>query len=120
HDICAQPFPQNRQLAFCRASIDEFEQAQALVVSDGDHWPERRIDSLRKKWCMLPGVCLRFAKDLGECVAETALRFKATPVSRLIHAIALPNLAQSETHPPSAMIRLECHPIMALELSSRG
>src|SRR4029453_1987242 len=55
HDICAQSFPQNRQLAFCRTPVDEFKQAQALVVSDGDHWPERRIDSLRKQWCMGPG-----------------------------------------------------------------
>src|SRR5947208_15677511 len=113
HDICAQSFPQNRQLAFCRAPVDKFKQAQALVVSDSDHWPERRINSLRKQWCMGLSVCWRFAKDLGERVAETALRFKATPVSRLIHAIALPYLAQSKTHPARAMIRLDCDSIMA-------
>src|SRR4029434_4672302 len=71
-------------------------------------------------WCMRLGVCWRFAKDFRERVAKTALRFKATPVSRLIHAVALPHLAQSNTHPTRAMIRLECHSIMALELSSRG
>src|SRR5215475_4531459 len=97
HDICSQSFSQDRQLAFCRASVDEFEQAQALIVRDRDHWPERRIDSLRKQWCMRPGVRRRFAKNLRERIAKTALRFKAAPVSRLIHAIALPHLAQCKT-----------------------
>src|SRR6476660_289547 len=120
HDICLQSFAQNRQLAFCRAPVDEFKQAQALVVSDSDHWPERRIDSLRKQWCMCAGVCWRFTKDLGERIAETALRFKPTSVSRLIYATALPHLAQSKTHSARAMIRLECHSIMALELPPRG
>src|SRR5262249_47403646 len=120
HYICAQSFPQNRQLAFCRTPVDEFKQAQAPVVSDGDHWPERRIDSLRKQWCMRLSVCWRFAKDLGKRVAKTALRFKAAPVSRLIHAIALPHLAQCKTHPARAMIRLKRHSIMALELSPGG
>src|SRR4029077_2663780 len=92
HDICSQSFAQNRQLAFCRAPIDEFKQAQPLVVSDSDHWPERRIDSLRKQWCMRPGICWRFTKDLSERVPETAFRFKATSISRLIHPIALPHL----------------------------
>src|SRR5262249_7906745 len=92
HDVCAQSFPQNRQLAFSRAPVNEFEQAQALIVSDGDQWPKRRIDSLRKQWRMRPGVCWRFAKDLCECVAKAALRFEATPVSRLIHAIAVSHL----------------------------
>jgi hypothetical protein len=91
-----------------------------LVVSDSDHWPERRIDSLRKQWCMRPGICWRFAKDLCERVAKTAFRFKTTSISHLIHAIAVPHLIQSKTHPPRAMIRLECHSIMALELSTRG
>src|SRR5262249_39926768 len=104
----------------CRAPVDEFEQAQALVVRDRDHWPERRIDSLCKQRCMRLGVCWRFAKDLGECVAKTALRFKAAPVSSLIHAIALSPVAQSKTHPACAMIRLECHSIMTLELSPRS
>src|SRR5262249_39333900 len=118
HNVCSQSFPQNRQLAFCRAPVNEFEQAQASIVSEGDQWPQRRIDSLRKQWCMRPGVCWRFAKDLCECVAKTAFRFKATPVSRLIHAIALSHLAQCKAHPARAMICLECHSIMALELSS--
>src|SRR6516225_544835 len=65
------------------------------------------------------GVCWRFAKDLRERVAKTAFGFKATPVSRLIHTIALPHLAQSETHPACAMIRLECHSIVTHELSPR-
>src|SRR5437016_374721 len=120
HDICAQLFSQNRQLAFCCAPVDEFEQPQALVVGDRAHRSEWRIDSLRKEWCVRLGVCWRFAKDLRERVAKTALRFKATPVSRLIHAIALSNLAQSKTHSARAMIRLKCHSIMTLKLASRG
>src|SRR4030095_9962598 len=120
YDICAQSFPQNRQLAFCCASVDEFEQAQALVVRDCDHWPERRIDSLRKQWCMRLSVCWRFAKNLRERVAKTALRFKAAPVSRLFHTIAFPHLAQGKTHPTRAIVRLERHSIMTLELSPRG
>src|SRR5690242_10665338 len=119
HDSCAQSFPQNRQLAFGGASIDEFKQAQALVVSDRNHWPEWRIDPLSEQWWMRFGTCWRFAKKFRKRVTEAALRFKATPVSRLIHAVALPHLAQSKTHPACAMIRLECHPIMALELSPR-
>src|SRR6516164_341567 len=75
HDICAQSFPQNRQLAFGRAPVDEFKQAQTLVVRDRDHWPERRIDSFRKHRRMCPGVCWRFAKDLRKRVAKTALGF---------------------------------------------
>src|SRR6188474_3087201 len=51
HDICLQSFPQNRQFAFCRAPVDEFEQAQALTVGNSDHRPERRTDSLSKQWC---------------------------------------------------------------------
>src|SRR5262245_57438687 len=120
YHIFAQSLPQNRQFAFGRAPVDEFKQAQTLIVRHRNHWPEWRIDSLRKQWCMRLSVCWRFAKDLSERVAKTARRFKATPVSRLIHAIALPHLAQSKTHPARAMIRLECHPIMALELSTRG
>src|SRR5262249_54307156 len=105
---------------FCRTPVDEFEQAQASVVRHRDHWPERRIDSFGEHWCMRLSVCWRSAKDLGERVAKTALGFKATPISRLVHAIALAHLAQCKTHPARAMIRLECHSIMALELSPRG
>src|SRR5262245_39069285 len=120
YHIFAQSLPQNRQFAFGRAPVDEFKQAQTLIVRHRNHWPERRIDSLRKQWCMRLSICWRFAKNLCERVAKTTLRFKAAPVSRLFHTIAFPHLAQGKTHPARAIVRLERHSIMTLELSPRG
>src|ERR1041384_4327055 len=62
-------------------------------------------------------VCWRLAENFRKRVSETALRLKATPVSRFFHAIAFAHLTQSNTHAARAMICLECHSIMALKLS---
>src|SRR5207248_1381054 len=45
HDVRLQTLAQSGQFAFERAPIGEFEKAQPLIVRDGQHRAERRLDS---------------------------------------------------------------------------
>src|SRR5262249_16907703 len=92
----------------------------ALVVSDGDHRSEGRIDSLRKKRCSSLRIGRRFAKNPRERFSKTALRFKTAAVARFVHAAALPHLAQRKTYPARAMISLKRHPVVPFELTPRA
>src|SRR4029453_15275493 len=94
----------------------EFEQAQTLVISDCDHRSKWRIDSLHEHWLARLRSRRRITKNPRERFAKTALRFKSTSVSRFIHATALSHFAQGKAHSARAMVSLECHPVMALEL----
>src|SRR5215470_17298155 len=118
HDIRPQPFSQDRQLAFHRTSIDELEQTKAFIICNGEHGTEWCFDALREKSALRFRRLWRFTKNSSESIAETALRFEAAAISHLVHALALLYSAQRQTHSPGAMIRLECHSIMTLELSS--
>src|ERR1700730_14436469 len=104
---------------FHRAPVDELEQTQHFVIGDCEQ---------RAKWCFNPlgkqtAVCFgrrwRFTENTGEGVTKTALRFKAAAVPRLVDASAAPHCAQCESHSPRAMVRLEGHSVMALELPPR-
>ena len=120
HYICSQSFSQGCQLTFGCAAVDKLEQPEAVVISDGDHRSERRIDSLRKKWCTPLRIRRGLAKNPRKRFSKTALRFKTAAVARFLHSAALPHPAQGETHPAGAMISLKSHSVVAFELTSCG
>src|SRR6266404_114070 len=119
HDVGSQSLAQDRQFTFGRASVDKLEQTQPFIVRDSDHRAQRRIDSLHEHRRPRSGSCGWFTKNLCECFAKTAFRFKTAAVSRSIHATAPAKFAQSKTHPARAMISLKCHSIMPFELPTR-
>src|SRR5438552_17299183 len=120
HDIRPQPFSQDRQLAFHCASIHELEQAKAFIICNGEHRAERGFDALSEQTALCLRRRRRFTENSSECVAEPALRFEAAAISHLVHPLALLYSAQCATHSSGAVIGLESHSVMTLELSSCG
>src|SRR6202030_1738423 len=119
HNVCVQSSAQNRQLAFHRPPIGKLEQAQSFVVRHSNHSAKRRLDSFRKHGSTRFCGCRRIAKNSSESFAKTAGRFVTAAVFRFIHSTAPAHFAQRETQSARAMVSLECHSIVSLELPSR-
>ena len=119
HDVRLQSLAQNRQLAFQRAPVGEFEQTQSFVIRDRQHCTERGLDSFGKHAGTRFRRGRRIAEDAGERFAKTAGRFETAAILRFIHATAFAHFAQRESHSPGAMIGLKRHSIMTLELPAR-
>ena len=120
HDVRLQALTQNSQFGFQRAAIGEFEQAQSFIVRDGEHRAERSVEPFGKHAAARLRGGGRVAENSGERFAKAARRFEAAPVFRFVHASALAHFAQGEAHPARAMIGLERHSVMTLELAARG
>src|SRR6202040_4227742 len=80
---------------------------------------KRRLDSFRKHGSTRFCGCRRIAKNSSESFAKTAGRFVTAAVFRFIHSTAPAHFAQRETQSARAMVSLECHSIVSLELPSR-
>src|SRR4029077_21196213 len=94
HDVCLQSLSQDLQLAFHCTPINELEQAKSLIICNGEHRPQRRLDALREKSALRFRRRRRFTKNSSESIAEPALRFEAAAIPHLIHALALLYSAQ--------------------------
>ena len=66
------------------------------------------------------GARRRGADDAGEGFAESAAGFEALVQLRVDHGLSFPDVGERQAHAPRAVIGLECHAAIALELAARG
>ena len=119
-DARLQTALQNFECALEPAAIDEIEEMQAAVVGKRQHGAERCLEPLRMQHVELARARRRGAHDAREGRAESAGGFESLVQLRVEHGSSFPDVRERDAHAPCAVIRLKCHPAIALELPPRG
>src|ERR1043166_4227087 len=119
NNIRAQTRTQDRQFSFQRAPIDKFEQPQTFIVGNRQHRAQRRLNSFSEQRTFGFRIRRRFAENAFERVPKSTLRSISTSVPRFINTRAALHFAQGQSHSSRAMISLERHSVMALEVAAR-
>ena len=115
-----QALLQHRQCALEPAPVDEIEQMQAAVVGEREHRAERRLEPLGVQHARRPRPRRRGADEAREGFAKSAAGFEALVQLRVEHGLSLSDVEEREAHAPRAVIGLEGHAAIALELAPRG
>src|SRR5437870_1975244 len=97
-----------------------FTSPSLFIIRNGEHRAERGFDALSEQTALCFRRRRRFTENSSESIAESALRFESAAISHLVHPLALLYSAQCATHSSGAVIGLESHSVMTLELSSCG